>query len=46
MLSFFRKIRQQLLKDNIDVSAFTASCIEQYPVALQNYQSELTRLSS
>lgn len=41
----WRNSADQLLKDTIDVSAFTASCIEQFPHALHNYQSELTRSS-
>ncbi len=36
----------QMLKDTIDVSEFTANCIERFPEALHNYHSKLTHLSS
>ena len=42
----WRNSADQLLNDTIDVSAFTANCIERFPEALHKYQSELTHLSS
>ena len=38
----WQKISKQLLQETIDVSQFTANCIEEFPKALDNYQSGLT----
>lgn len=38
----WKAMAEKLLQDTIDVSSFTADCIEGFPKVLQNYQSELT----
>ncbi len=43
---YWQNSADQLLTETIDVSLFTANCIERFPEALQNYRSELTHLSS